>query len=930
MSLCMFGYTLALATCWLGVQAFVRVDLSGDDWVVSEKTKGIRVPGKVPGSMYTALQDGGIIQDPLYRDNDVTYSWVGRGDWTYSRNFSVTSDVVKAGQVWLICEGLDTIATVIVNGQEVGQSENMFVWSAFNLSGILQVGNNSIEVNFKSAVKEAAARTNKSDYDIPPACPQAAQHGECHVNQIRKEQCSFSWDWGPSFPTQGIWKPIYIDAYGRAVIREAAALVKRVNTQWQVDIEVYLDVDNEAEVKGRLDAAIRDFNLSFSQDLSFSKTKNSFKINLIVPEDREVPLWWPNGYGNQSLFDLEVLFTSGGDTSSKTLRIGFRTVELVQVPVSNRTEHGLSFYYKINGIPVFLKGSNWIPADSFQERITIDTLRFLLGSAANVSINSLRVWGGGVYESEEFYNLCDELGIMIWQDLMFSVALYPTYPEFLSSVATEVSQQVRRLKSHASIIVWAGNNENESALKQNWFRITSNYSRYYDDYVKLYVTTIKPIVEQEDSTREYLTSSPSNGKETEKEGYIAQDSSSQLYGDVHFYDYSVDQWNAQSFRIPRMATEYGVQAWCNNESLSRVLEPSDLSMESEMVNHRQHHPNGNQEMADEVKVHLNLPGSSDEKSNFVDFIYLTQINQAMCIRTQSEHYRRYQSQLLPDGRGLTMGALYWQLNDIWQAPTWASIDYEGSWKMLHYYARSFFNRTLISPYRLKDGSVDVFLVLDQLPVVEVRGSDGTLSFRLANNISELVKLGLSASEASEKLQAVKEASSGSLRVQIYDYISFNPLHTWTVKYNLKTAAESVFTKSVSDLLAESGCPSAENCLLHLTATDSDGLVVSTNWYPLAYPRSSKLKPAQVKIASVTRANEHTVDIEVSSDAIALFVWLSVDNVRGHFSDNGFLLFTPSRRVRFYASDTVDVGYFSSHLRVRSVADVKTSDVPIVG
>ncbi|BFZ06433.1 hypothetical protein BsWGS_09472 [Bradybaena similaris] len=929
--LCVLGPALLVAAQWLAVQAFLRVDLGGDDWIVSENSKGIKIAGKVPGSMYTALEDSGIIQDPLYRDNDIAYTWVGRGDWVYSRNFSVSNDVVTSNHIWLICEGLDTIATVIVNGQEVGRSEDMFVRSAFNLSGVLQSGNNSIEIQFKSAVNEAAARTNNSDYRLPPECPSAAQNGECHVNQIRKEQCSFSWDWGPSFPTQGIWKPIYIDAYDNAVIREASALVKRVNSQWQVDIEVYLDADIAGEIKGQLDADIKELNLSFSQELSFSRTKNSFKINLSVPETTEVPLWWPNGYGDQRLFDLVISFTSGGDKSTKTLRIGFRTVELVQDPVSNKTEHGLSFYFKINGIPVFLKGSNWIPADSFQEKITKDTLRYLLESAANVSINSVRVWGGGVYESEDFYGLCDELGIMVWQDLMFSVALYPTYPEFLSLVATEITQQVRRLKSHASIIVWAGNNENEGGLGQNWFQV-SNYSLYYNDYVKLYVTTIKPIVDQEDTTREYLTSSPSNGKETIKEGYVSHDVSNELYGDIHFYDYSVDQWNAQSFRIPRMASEYGVQAWCNNESLSRVLQHSDFNMASEMVEHRQHHPNGNVEMSNEVQVHLNLPGSSDVKSNFIDFIYLTQINQAMCIRTQSEHYRRHQSQLLPDGRGLTMGALYWQLNDIWQAPTWASIDYEGSWKMLHYYARNFFNRTLISPYRLNDDTVDVFLVLDQLPVVEVRKPDGTLSFRLANDTSELVTIGLSETEASGKLEAVREASRGSLQVHIYDYSSFNPLHTWKAAYSLKTAAESVFTKSVSDLLTESGCPAAENCLLHFTASDSNGAVVSTNWYPLAYPKSSKLKPAQVKITSVTRASDHVFDIEVSSDAIALFVWLSVDiDVRGHFSDNGFLLLTPSRHVRFYTIEPTAVEYLSSHLRVRSLADVKVhDDVPIVG
>uniref|UniRef100_A0A0B6ZR31 Beta-mannosidase n=1 Tax=Arion vulgaris TaxID=1028688 RepID=A0A0B6ZR31_9EUPU len=925
-----FASAVIFAAGLLYVQAFVRVDLGGDGWIVTSNQTNTPVPGKVPGSMYTALIDQGLIGDPLFRDNDDNYVWVGDADWTYSRNFSVSSDVASSKQVWLICEGLDTVATVLVNDKVVGQSENMFARSTFNVAGVVKGGANTLVIHFTSAVREALARTKNSDYDIPRICPSSAENGQCHVNQIRKEQCSFSWDWGPSFPTQGIWKPIYIDAYSNAVIRDVSALVKKVNSQWQVDVDVYFDVDNVAEVKGQLNANIASLNLSLSQELSVSPANSSIKISLLVPTTTHVPLWWPNGYGDQPLFDLDVAFTSGVDTTTKSVRIGFRTVELVQDPVSNKPEQGLSFYFRINGIPIFLKGSNWIPADSFQERITVEKLRFLLESAANVSINSLRVWGGGVYESEEFYQLCDELGIMVWQDLMFSVSLYPTYPAFLSLVTTEITQQVRRLKSHTSIIIWAGNNENESALRQNWFHITDNYTRYYNDYVQLYVKTIKPIVTQEDSTREYLTSSPSNGKETEKEGYVSNDTSSELYGDIHFYDYSVDQWKATSFRIPRMASEYGVQSWCNNESLSNVFNPLDFSITSDMVNHRQHHTNGNTEMADEVKVHLNLPNSPDANVNFADFIYLTQINQAMCMRTQSEHYRRYQARLLADGRGLTMGALYWQLNDIWQAPTWASIDYEGSWKMLHYYARTFFNRTLISPYLLDADTLDVYIVLDGVPVTEVRNpADGTLSFKLSDNSTDLIKGGLSISEASEKLKAISGVSSGSLRVETYDYSSFQALHSETVTYNLKTAAESVYTKKISDLLSDSGCASVENCLLYLTATDNSGSLVSSTWYTLAYPKSSKLQQANVKIASVTSIDPYTFNIQVTTDAIALFVWLSLDNIKGQFSDNGFLLLTPSVQVQFHARQIVTADVLMSQLKIRSLVDVKT-DVPIVG
>ncbi|CAG5129202.1 unnamed protein product, partial [Candidula unifasciata] len=880
------------------------------------------VPGKVPGSMYTALLDHGDIPDPLYRDNDVKYAWIGTANWTYSRPFSVSGEISQATQAWLVCDGLDTVAAVVVNGKVVGRSDNMFVRSAFNLTGVVQSGDNILAVNFTSAVSEALARVKNSPYDVGPDCPPPAQHGQCHVNQIRKEQCSFSWDWGPSFPTQGIWKSIYIDAYSNAIIRDISAVVQKVNLQWVVLLDVFFDVDLIREVTGQLNVTLADLNLSYSQQVTVSPRNSSIKLPLAVPTTITVPLWWPNGYGDQPLFNLTVSFTSGSDTSQKSIKIGFRTVELVQEPVSNRTEDGLTFYFRINGNPIFLKGSNWIPADSFQERITQKELFFLLGSAANVSINSLRVWGGGVYESEEFYDICDQLGILIWQDFMFSVAMYPVYPEFLDSVSTEVRHQVRRLKHRPSILCWAGNNENELGLRQNWFGTRSSFTLYYDNYVELYVKVIKSIVQAEDSTREYLTSSPSDGKESEREGYVAQNPASELYGDIHFYDYSVDQWNASSFQIPRMASEYGVQAWCNNESLADVFAPGDFSRYSDMVDHRQHHPGGNLQMEAEVNLHLNLPNSPDEKSNFVDFIYLTQINQAMSIRTQSEHYRRFQTRLHSDGRGLTMGALYWQLNDIWQAPTWASIDYEGRWKMLHYYARSFFNKYLVSPYLRPDQTLDIFMVLDQIPAAEARSADGRLFFYPVTSPDTLLKMGFPKDQIFKVASEVARASSGNVTISIYDYSSFNVLYTWRSPFDIKTTAESVFTKKIPDLLNESKCPGVENCLLSVTATDNNKAVLSASWLPLAYPKFSKLLPADLKITSVIQVDENTFNIQVSTNAIALFVWLSTVNIPGHFSDNGFVMLTPVTTVQFLAQALVSVDQLLAELHVRSVTDVK--------
>ncbi|XP_012940722.1 beta-mannosidase [Aplysia californica] len=910
------------------VNSYERVSLDGQfNWILSEESSGVSVAASVPGCMYSALLRKKLIQDPLYRDNDVHYVWMGNADWTYSRNFTVSKAVAGSSKVLLVCEGLDTVTSVVVNGKSVGSADNMFVRYTYDVTGIVTEGENRIVVGFHSAVREAATRAQRSSYVIPPNCPPQVQNGQCHVNQMRKEQCSFSWDWGPSFPTQGIWKPIYLDAFSTAIIRQVSAIPKKVSGQWQVDVDVICDVSGGTTVKGQVRVELPGLNLTLTQQVTVSAAQSRVKVVLKVPlvgdpHARDVLLWWPNGYGHQNLYLTNVTFTSGSDVSSREVKVGFRTVELIQDPVSSDTSKGLSFYFRINGLPVFLKGSNWIPADSFQDRITRDKLSFLLRSTAAVGINSMRVWGGGVYESEDFYELCDELGIMVWQDLMFSVALYPTYDAFLKSVATEIRQQIQRLKHHPSIILWAGNNENEKGLRQNWFKTQENYTLYYNDYVKLYVTTIKPIVNGEDDSREYAVSSPSNGKESEKEGYVAKDPGSELYGDIHYYDYAADQWDPTVFRIPRMASEYGIQAWCNNESLSGVFAPGDFAMDAPMVSHRQHHGHGNIEMAAEVGMHMDMSSSKDPAVKFADFTYLTQINQAMSMRTQTEHYRRFQSRLLYDGRGLTMGALYWQLNDIWQAPTWASIDYEGRWKMLHYYARHFFQPTLVSPYLRTTASLDVYMVVDQIPTVERRDENkGELRFEPMTDVEDLRRSSIPPQDVASTQAAVDRATTGRLTLTMYTYASFSPLKSWTVDYSMNTTAESVYTASVSQLLSEANCMSRENCFLHFSTTDKSNAVTSTSWLFLSYPKDAHLAPAHIKVSAVRTISPRVFEVDFSSDAVALFVWLSVGDIPGWFSDNGFLLHTPTTTVQFYADTDVTAAKLQATLRVKSLSDI---------
>ncbi|XP_071100815.1 beta-mannosidase-like [Haliotis cracherodii] len=907
-------------SCWLiaalcSVSMSSTLDLTGN-WTLVNNDRGERIPASVPGSMYTTLYTNKLIPDPLYRDNDVKLRWIGREDWTYTRSFQLSSADLAASALHLICDGLDTFSTVFINDQKVGTSENMFVQYVYDIKNAAKVGDNAIRIDFESAVTVAAQKANASAYDIPGDCPNKVQNGECHVNLIRKEQCSFSWNWGPSFPTQGIWKNISIQAFNTAVIRElSTATTRGSGGEWLLDAGVYFDVSG-GSVSGVLTTNVVGTSVMKSMPLTLTPTNSSSNFTITIPSNVNISKWWPNGYGNQPLYTVNVTFTSNNEVSSKQRRVGFRTVELVQDPVGNN--QGLTFYFKINDLPVFFKGSNWIPADSFQENITREHLRRLLQSAAEVHINSMRVWGGGVYESEDFYELADEFGIMIWQDLMYSDALYPSTPDFLETVSQEITYQIRRTRHHPSIVLWAGSNENEEGLRANWYGSQDNYTLYYNDYIKLYVTTIKTIVDKEDPTRVYLSSSPSNGEDTEKEGWVAKNPQSESYGDIHFYDFVSDLWNESSFPIPRFASEYGIQAWCDIETLEDVFDSGDFDYWGPMSSHRNHEDQGNTQMMQEVLQHFNEPTTnSDAKQRFSDLIYLTQINQAVSVQAETEHYRRWQNNLTSDGRGQTMGALYWQLNDIWQAPTWASIDYTGKWKMLHYYARKFFAPVLISPF-IDGNFLNIYMVVDEIPLSEVK--DTKTGMNVFTPATSLLQSSFPNHEAVHLMKKTTEATVGTLFIEIYRWDNFTPLMTYTYAYNVTRSSQSVWRYDIDDLLMTCACPGRSSCFFYVYLNDPSGGI--NTYLPLThYNNVTGLAKAQIMITGVTMMSDTEFKVAIESDHIAPFVWLDAVGISGRFSDNGFLMIEPFRTVTFTSWDPVDLETLSRSLISKSLMDL---------
>ncbi|CAH1775715.1 unnamed protein product [Owenia fusiformis] len=907
-----------------------KIALNGE-WKLVNSNGSISINAKVPGSMYTALWENKIIDDPYYRFNDVTTRWAAYDEWTFSRQFEISDAINKQPNIELLCGGLDTIATIMINGQVVGTANNQFRRYVFDIKKYVKVGTNSISVKFASPVKYAAKQASAYSYVVPPECTAPAQNGECHANFIRKSQCSFSWDWGPAFPTMGIWRNITLEAYGDVAMRYVAPqpLKGMGAAEWVLVVYVEFGLTDDKTHTGYLDISIEGIpDISNSRLIHINKT--NLNTTALVPIGKgAVKTWWPNGYGEQPLYNIIAKYSPMKSYSQvmKKVRFGFRTVEIAQNPVPSSP--GLSFYFKINGFPIFMKGSNWIPADSFQERITPSYLRRILQSAKDAHMNMLRVWGGGIYESEAFYSICDELGIMIWQDLMFACAMYPANTDFLQNARQEFVHQVLRLQRHPSIAVWSGNNENEAALAQNWYGTKPKFEAYKKDYLALYIDTAKDVITKLDKSRPFIGSSPTNGVESEREGWVAQNPADTHFGDMHWYDYSADGWSWKSYPRTRFASEFGYEAWSSFETVAKVSVKEDWSYYSNFSLHRQHHPNGNDQMLKEAAKHINLPTGDDEVQQFKDLIYVTQINQAMGVKTEVEFNRRMQS-LIVDGEGGCMGSLYWQLNDIWQCPSWASIEYGGKWKMLQYYALKFYNRTIISPYIEADNkTVSVYYIEDKLPMKlppHDHHPDTNLKFKPRDGAKGLydVLMDVSVDDANQVGDS-REPEAHSLFIDVYswDGTPSKPLMTYQENFwNPQIASTKVMDFQLTEEAAKAaGCTSLSHCFLHFYLDNPDNYGPS-NWLtPVELKDAQGMKKANTKIIDVKHVEDRTFSFTVTTDAIAPFVWMEATGIQGRFCCNGYMMVEASIKHMFYAWEDTTVEKLQAALKVTSLMDI---------
>ncbi len=651
-------------------------------WTFRQVGKDVWRKANVPGSVHTDLLANKLIEDPFYRDNEPKLQWIGKTDWEYRTTFDAPAALRRRRNVEIVFEGLDTYATVFLNDRQVLAADNMFRTWRVDAKGALKAGSNTLRVVFRSPINEILPRMKGLGYELPASNDQ----GEKTSPHTRKAPYQYGWDWGPRFVTCGVWKPARLEAW------DDARLVDLHVTQNQLGKEAaQLTAAVEVESAGSSDAVVvvedpTDKRVNARRPVRLSKGLNRFALKLSIPNPQ---LWWPAGLGSQKLYTLRARVTSGDKVSDElSTRIGLRTLELRQQPDSA----GKSFMFVVNGVPVFAKGANWIPADSFPERVTRERYRQLLESARDANMNMLRVWGGGYYESDEFYELCDELGLMVWQDFMFACSMYPGDEKFLESVRAEATDNVRRLRNHPSVVLWCGNNEVETAW-HHWGWKQNLPAKLWDDYKKIFHDVLPEVVAREDPARPYWPSSPSSNLE--------EDSDSQRTGDIHYWEvwHASKPFDYYERQRPRFMSEYGFQSFPLLETVNAYTLPSDHDIQSPVMLAHQKHPRGNQ------LIREYMLRDFPEPKDFESFLYASQVLQAEGIKVGAEHLRR----IMPHN----MGSLYWQLDDCWPVASWSSVDYYGRWKALQYYARRFYAPVLLSPH-VEDGQVKLYVVSDHI------------------------------------------------------------------------------------------------------------------------------------------------------------------------------------------------------------------------
>ncbi len=671
-----------------------RLSDTGSQAQKTRKLKDRWFPATVPGVIHTDLLSNKLIDDPFWETNEIKLQWIELENWDYKTTFNITEEELRYQKIEIVFEGLDTYAEVFINGKSVLSSSNMFrIWKK-DVKEFLKAGDNQMTVKFTSPILQNQQKVK----DYPVKLPSGNETVEVQVgNFTRKAAYHFGWDWGPRFVGCGIWRPVYLEFWNEAKIGDVFCRTTEL-TDKKANVRIQLEIESKSTTTEYYDIGVNQNTASYL----LKPGMNIIEIDYPVSNPR---LWWPNGLGEPHLYNLEIeVLKDKKLIDSHLSHHGIRKIKLINQP----DDSGTSYYFEVNGHPVFMKGANYIPQDIFLPDVTPDRYEKLIHDAKSANMNMLRVWGGGIYENDLFYDLCDQNGILIWQDFMFAGSMYPHLEDFKANVKAEVIDNVKRLRSHPCIALWCGNNEIEVAWGNWGWQKTFGYSEsdslmVWNNYVSIFREMIPEQIKNLDPDRQYVSTSPlSNWGKEENFNHSSMHYWGVWHGKEPFENFKTN--------VGRFMAEYGFQSFPAMTTIRKFAAENSFSLDSPTMVNRQKSYIGN----GMIKTYTER--WYGETKTFEEFVRLSQQVQAEGIKMAIKAHRM--------NKPHCMGSLFWQFNDCWPGPSWSSIDYYGTYKPLMEVATKFY-QPVVGIMDVSDDVFEVIVVSDKLESVQ-----GNMTLRL--------------------------------------------------------------------------------------------------------------------------------------------------------------------------------------------------------
>lgn len=650
------------------------------NWQFKSSIDTLWLEAKVPGNAHLDLLANRLIDDPYKGLNEINLMDLENNDWEYKTTWNVTNEMLENDHVELVFHGLDTYADVFLNGSSILTTDNMFRTWRVDVRDFLLEGSNELFLKFTSPLNRNGDQVKNYDYKLPSG----NETVDLKVGSFtRKAAYQFGWDWGPRFVSSGIWRAIQVESWNDARIVDSHVTTESISES-DASMKLHVTIESDDKLTRRIQ-----FN-DDERTLELVPGMNEFSFDFTVSNPK---LWWPNGVGEQSMHDLIVRLEKRNkvvDTDS--IRYGIRTIELINEPDSI----GTAYYFKVNGEPIFARGANYIPQDIFPSRVTVDQYERLIKKVKDANMNMIRVWGGGIYEDDIFYDLCDQNGIMIWQDFMFAGSMYPEEEEFHKTLEKEIEDNIRRIRKHPSLALWCGNNEIEVAWKNWGWQKTFGYSkndstRIWNNYLKIFHELIPEKVEELSPRVDYVTTSPLSNWGTPKNFN---------HSSMHYWGVWHGQEPMENFttNVPRFMAEYGFQSFPSLKTLKQVVDSSQLSLDSEQITHRQKSYIGNGMIENFADRYIG------ESNSFEEFAINSQKVQAMAYKMAIQEHRL--------NKPHCMGTLFWQLNDCWQGPSWSVLEYDLTEKLAYQEVKKWYAPVVVIPK--KEGEITSFYLVSDL------------------------------------------------------------------------------------------------------------------------------------------------------------------------------------------------------------------------